>query len=665
MPMIKRLLIANRAEIACRIIKTTQRLGITSLAVYSTADKDSLHVSLADEAYWIGDKPAKDSYLNSQAIIEIARQQSADAIHPGYGFLSENPDFARACEKANILFVGPSVEAMQLMASKQLAKQHLQSTQVPLTPGYHGLIQTDSHLLNEAERIGFPLMVKAANGGGGKGMRAVYSRGEFLAAVAAARREALAYFGDETLLLEQLITTPRHIEIQIIADNFGEFVHLFERDCSIQRRHQKIIEEAPAPNLDATLRNKLAQSAIEVAKAIDYRGAGTVEFLVDKHNQYYFMEMNTRLQVEHPITEMITGIDLVEWQLRVAANQALPCPQSAINISGHAIECRIYAENPFQEFLPSSGQLDGLHEPSNEGIRIDSGICATSVINNHYDPLLAKLIAWGESREQAIARLENALKHYYIAGIHTNIEFLKLIIQQPNYLNASITTDFLTTIKLDSLPPSTDPRPTLLFACSLDYLNLIPKTPGLKQATFGFQNQTVSYWFFEYLVDEISYSIKLIPLTNDTFKLAYNNHQAELRVKLTGQYLHVDDGRQTWHAWISQTLASTPATQNHLTFYTPNGPLHAQRPCITHQPTTHQANTLNAPISSTVVRLLKQPGDTVSAKEDLIILEAMKMEYIIQAPCNGVIDALFYEVGAQVNQGAELGRLRDPEGRFN
>lgn len=441
--MFNRILIANRGEIACRVIRTAKKMGIETIAVYSLADENSRFVQLADQAYCVGDASAKNSYLNIDAIIEAAKASGAEAIHPGYGFLSENPQFARACEQAGIVFIGPSVPAMEAMASKQVAKQLLEKTSVPLTPGYHGREQSDTHLLSEACRIGFPVLLKAASGGGGKGMRAVHQENDFLQALAGARREAMASFADDTMIIEKLVLNPRHVEVQVMADNHGGVVHLFERDCSIQRRHQKIIEEAPAPRLNDALRQRLAAAACEVARSIDYRGAGTVEFLVDGDHDFYFMEMNTRLQVEHPVTEMITGFDLVEWQIKIAANAPLPATQDAIRQHGHAMECRIYAEDPHQGFIPSIGQIHFLKEPHGDNIRIDSGVICGSSITMYYDPMIAKLITWGNTRDEAIQHMQRALGHYAIGGVKTNIPFLQEIVGNDAFIAANLSTDFL------------------------------------------------------------------------------------------------------------------------------------------------------------------------------------------------------------------------------
>jgi len=409
--MFSTLLIANRGEIACRIIRTAKKCGIRTIAVYSAADRAGLHVQMADEAIYIGPAEATQSYLNIDAIIHAAKISGAEAIHPGYGFLSENPAFARACAAHDIIFVGPPVAAMELMASKQRAKQCLEKTSVPLTPGYHGESQDDEDLLNAAREIGFPVLLKAAAGGGGKGMRSVMNEQHFKNALASARREAHACFGDDIMLIEKQIINPRHVEMQIMSDHHGNTVHLFDRDCSIQRRHQKMIEEAPAPHLSNKLREALAQAAITVAETIDYRGAGTIEFLVTDDEQFYFMEMNTRLQVEHPVTEMITGLDLVHWQLLIAAGEPLPLQQKNIKSHGHAIECRVYAEDSEQGGLPSTGTLRVFEEPQGAFIRIDTGFVNNNTITRFYDPMLSKLIVWGETRDEALKHMQEALTH--------------------------------------------------------------------------------------------------------------------------------------------------------------------------------------------------------------------------------------------------------------
>lgn len=646
--MFKKILIANRGEIACRIIKTARSMGIHTVAIYSSVDKDSLHVRSADSAYCVGDAPAKDSYLNITNIIRIAKECHAQAIHPGYGFLSENPEFARACNKAGIVFIGPSVEAMEAMASKQLAKQLLEKTNVPLTPGYHGKEQAEEELLTEAKKIGFPILLKAANGGGGKGMRAVYQESDFSAALAGAKRESMASFGDDTMIIEKLVLNPRHVEVQIMADNHGNVVHLFERDCSIQRRHQKIIEEAPAPNLSVSLRKKLAEAACEVARSIKYRGAGTVEFLVEGSDQFYFMEMNTRLQVEHPVTEMITGLDLVAWQLKIAADEPLPLPQDQIKSHGHAIECRIYAEDPYHDFIPSIGQVQFLEEPFGEGIRIDTGVQRESYITMYYDPMISKLIVWGANREEALSRLEQALSNYFIGGLKTNIPFLQTICRNHNFRNAELSTDFLS--KENIQLPTVDKELALIMTVGFDYLNILNtlSDPLLKE-TFAWQSQISSHWIWRYKDQDEVIDVFITPISNHYFKIHLFNQEHFINAYLIGNKLRIETKLQNYHATVDNKKLL-------LTLYTSQGQITMERFSWENLGTssTGHKGQLTAPMPATVVAILKNIGEKVKAGERLIVLEAMKMEHTIHAPTDGILSDIFYTVGAQVNEGEEL-----------
>ncbi len=651
--MFRKVLIANRGEIACRIIKTARRMGIETIAIYSTADQDALHVKLADSAFCIGPPEASKSYLNVDAIIHVALANQAEAIHPGYGFLSENPQMALACQNANLTFIGPSVDAILVMGSKQLAKKRLENTQVPITPGYHGADQSDEDLHREAERLGFPVLIKAANGGGGKGMRTVHKSADFLKDLAGARREAQRSFADDTIIIEKLISNPRHVEIQIMADNHHNIVHLFERDCSIQRRHQKIIEEAPAFHLPETLRQELAKAAIEVARTIDYRGAGTVEFLVDTQFDFYFMEMNTRLQVEHPVTEMITGLDLVEWQFKIAANEPLPLQQKDIKGKGHAIECRVYAEDPHHDFIPSIGQIQFLKEPTGEGIRIDSGVGLKSHITMHYDPMIAKLITWGDSREEALQRLRGALKHYHIRGVKTNLPFLQAIVNHPSFIKAAISTNFLSQYPLSY--PEPDLRLTLLFAASFDYLCLLQDNDSLYQDTFAWQMHLKSHWPMHYIIHEKSFLVVVHPINHCELTLDLLDETVTLKVTGTMHKLDIDDGKQSWHALVENL-------SDKLVFYTEEGSLVVDR--FDWQKVSTEQSFLNkqltAPMTSTIVAILKNKGEKIKMGERLIVLEAMKMEHTIHAPKDGFVDDIFYEVGAQVAEGVELVSIKDP-----
>lgn len=645
--MFDKILIANRGEIACRIIKTARRLGIETVAIYSTADSESLHVKRADQAFCVGLPAASASYLNIDAIINAAIISGAQAIHPGYGFLSENPAFARACAKANIVFIGPSINAMEIMGSKQLAKQLLETTEVPLTPGYHGADQSDARLRIESERLGFPVLLKAANGGGGKGMRAVQHINEFEQALAGARRESRAYFADDTMLIEKLVSNPRHVEIQIMADNHGNIVHLFERDCSIQRRHQKIIEEAPAPNLSDRMRDDLASAAIAVARTIDYQGAGTVEFLVDGDTHFYFMEMNTRLQVEHPVTEMITGLDLVEWQLRIAANETLPNTQAEISAHGHAIECRVYAEDPSHDFMPSIGQLSLLQEPKGAGIRIDSGVTQGSIISMHYDPMISKLIAWGNTRTQAQQRLQQALKQYYIGGVKTNIPFLEAILKHPHFVNAELSTDFLSKACIEM--PAPDLHLALHMAACSDYLTAQLNDDPLHKDAFAWQMHLQSHWSIIYIIQDVQYTVHILPINLNRVTIESDNRCITWQVKQTGNTIELNDEHQ-YHQALVETANDT------LVFHTQSGPITVKRFDWQHTviDNTTTSGQLTAPMPATVVAILKNRGDKINAGECLMVLEAMKMEHTILAPANGILIDIFYDIGAQVNEGAQL-----------
>ncbi len=460
--MFSKILIANRGEIACRILKTARRMGVRSVAVYSEADAAARHVRLADEAVAIGGAAARDSYLNIGRILDAARRSGAQAIHPGYGFLAENEEFAQACAAAGIVFIGPPVAAIRAMGSKAAAKQLMEQAGVPLVPGYHGASQELSFLKAQAQQIGFPVLIKASAGGGGKGMRVVERGEDFEASLASCRREAASAFGDDRVILERYLSRPRHIEVQVFADTQGNVVHLFERDCSVQRRHQKVLEEAPAPGMTAAHRAAMTQAAIAAARAVGYVGAGTVEFIADQDfaadGSFYFMEMNTRLQVEHPVTEMITGLDLVEWQLRVAAGGPLPLAQEQIVLRGHALEARIYAEDPDKGFLPSTGRLVHLAPPAESlHVRIDTGVEEGDEITPHYDPMISKLVVWDETRERAAARMLQALAQYRIVGVANNVEFLSRLTACPAFAGADLDTGLIERERRYLLPESAEP----------------------------------------------------------------------------------------------------------------------------------------------------------------------------------------------------------------
>lgn len=650
--MFHRILIANRGEIACRILKTAHRMGIETVAVYSSVDRNSLHVQQANQALCIGEAPAAKSYLNLKAIIAAALESGAQAIHPGYGFLSENPQFADACEQAGIIFIGPSVSAMQAMASKQLAKQLLEKTSVPLTPGYHGQDQSERTLLRQAKKIGFPVLLKAAAGGGGKGMRSVDREQDFLEALHGARREAQASFSDETMLIEKLMMNPRHVELQIMADHHGQIIHLFERDCSIQRRHQKIIEEAPAPDLSCVLKQKLADAAITVAREIQYRGAGTVEFLVDGE-QFYFMEMNTRLQVEHPVTEMITGLDLVEWQLRIAAGESLPITQQEVKVKGHAIECRIYAEDPEQNFIPSTGEIRFLHEPAAEGIRIDTGVTRHSEITMYYDPMIAKLVAFGEDRAQALERMKLALKDYHIGGVQTNLAFLQAILSHQAFVRAALNTNFLNQINLALPKPKLEQ--CLIWAAAADYLAHQPEQHDrLNADTFGWHMNLKSQWRVQYVVDGQPYSVTIHPIDRNHLTIQLNRQFFHLYAEQIGCHLFLEYGQKNQKLM----LESLPEK---MVFYSEMACVSVERfnwQSVFSEPSGAEIRIV-APMPATVVAVLKNKGDAIKTGDRIMVLEAMKMEHTILAPRDGLLTDIFYGTGAQVVGGAELATLED------
>jgi 3-methylcrotonyl-CoA carboxylase alpha subunit len=659
--MFSKLLIANRGEIACRIIKTAKRLGIQTVAVYSDADEQALHVKLADEAVYLGPAPAKESYLCAAKIIALASKVGADAIHPGYGFLSENPGFARLCEKHQIVFVGPPVKAIEAMGSKSAAKQIMQDAKVPLVPGYHGQDQNPELLQKHADEMGYPVLLKAAAGGGGKGMRQVWQASEFRSALDAAKREAMSSFNDDIMLVEKYLTQPRHVEIQVFCDNHGNGVYLFERDCSIQRRHQKVIEEAPAPGLTDAVRQQMGEAALKAANAIHYRGAGTVEFLLDSDGRFYFMEMNTRLQVEHPVTEMITGQDLVEWQLRVANNERLPLQQNELKLTGHAFEARIYAEDPANDFLPATGRLQLYTPPSeNRHVRVDSGVIAGDSVSVYYDPMLAKLIVWDEDRDKALLRLQKALAQYHVEGVTTNLDFLAKLASSPAFMRAELDTSFI------------EKHANELFAAQHADVNVIMPLATLLVCLLG-QKPAATH-----------HADRSSPwLANDTWR-ANAQHQHTLHFEIEGEShtltyqvshvaqnttieLHYQEQRFVCHGEIKgSVLLSTvnghrqqhefSVNANHYVLFTEQGALRftQQLPDLGLHDASAQHGGFNAPMNGTVVAILAAAGELVTAGQSLIVIEAMKMEHALKAPSAGKVSEYFYQVGDLVDGGAEL-----------
>jgi 3-methylcrotonyl-CoA carboxylase alpha subunit len=661
--MFTKLLIANRGEIACRIIKTAQTMGVRTIALYSDADKDARHVAMADESFYFGGSAPADSYLKADLIIEIAKKSGAEAIHPGYGFLSENAEFARKCEQNGIAFVGPGSDAIDAMGSKSAAKEIMSNANVPLVPGYHGEDQTDANLIAQAKAVGFPLLIKAAYGGGGKGMRIVENDGEILEAIKSARREASSSFGNDKLLMERYLRQPRHVEVQVFADSQGNAIYLSDRDCSIQRRHQKVVEEAPAPGLSDELRAQMGNAAVAAAKAIDYVGAGTVEFLLDTDNRFYFMEMNTRLQVEHPVTEMVTGQDLVKWQLVVASGGELPLSQDEVRIHGHSFEVRIYAEDPQNEFLPASGKLNFLREPEqNRHVRIDSGIRENDVISNFYDPMIAKLIVWDESRPRALQRLVHALESYQISGLKHNIEFLANIAEHPAFAAADFCTDFIerygdTLIGDAAIEADTALALAGLFqvlsrkqaAKALAINSADPYSPwGLVS---GFRLNSSSVHRVSLLTDvaaDVQQHDLLLTAVGEQYQLFLHNQVLTLAGELKADLLLAE---------INGHKSKIPVSHqgDNFTLFLPSGSYHfkAILAQVIEEVVNH-ADKLKAPMNGTVVTHLVDVGDKVKAGQGLLVMEAMKMEYTIEAPFDGVVSEFYFQSGELVSDGAQL-----------
>ena len=624
--IINRLLIANRGEIAVRIMRTAHRLELETIAVYSSADAGALHVKTADQAYLIGDAPARDSYLNMDSILQAASESKADAIHPGYGFLSENPEFADRCAKAGIVFVGPPVSAIRSMGLKGVAKGKMRDAGIVVLPGINKV--NDKTIEAEVEDIGYPVLVKPEAGGGGKGMKIVRKPEQLIEAIRSAKREALSAFSNDTLIVEKYLDQPRHIEIQIFADQHGNCIHLNERDCSLQRRHQKIIEETPAPNFPDSLRQQMGEAAVHAATAIGYVGAGTVEFLLVEDSKFYFMEMNTRLQVEHPVTEMITGLDLVEWQLRIAAGERLPLSQEDIRIDGHALEVRVYAEDPLNEFLPASGKIEYLELPDN--IRTDNGVLAGEFIGVHYDPMMMKIIAWSSSRDETIRQLRGALASLKIAGIKTNRDFLANLLRNEAFLNGKVTTDYLDGESTFDSPSEIDVHDALADAA----LYLLRK------------DATQSPWCCE---------------TN--FRLNQENSR-DLIMSIGGNEYTVATTAANDVISIETPFGMTNRGNNcepdifqigkQLTVFLPERTIVVQLPDAESQHSAESEKNVKAPMSGKLISVLVESGCEVKAGTPLMVLEAMKMEHTICAPEDGKVEAIHFSVNDLVDEGVEL-----------
>ncbi len=674
--MFKKILIANRGEIACRVAETARRLAVQTVAVYSDADAQAKHVAACDESVYIGGSAPRDSYLRWEAIIEAAQATGAQAVHPGYGFLSENEDFAKACAAAGLVFIGPPPSAILAMGLKAESKQLMEKAGVPLVPGYHAADQDPALLQREADRIGYPVLIKASAGGGGKGMRAVERSEDFAAALASCKREAINSFGDDAVLIEKYVQRPRHIEIQVFGDSHGNYVYLFERDCSVQRRHQKVLEEAPAPGMTEAMRARMGEAAVAAARAVNYVGAGTVEFIVEQtaydqpeSMKFYFMEMNTRLQVEHPVTEAITGLDLVEWQLRVASGEPLPLAQADLQIQGHAIEARICAENPDNNFLPATGTLQvyGLpvctsFERAAHGVRVDSGVREGDTISPFYDSMVAKLIVHGKTRAEALARMDAALAQTHIVGLATNVQFLRHVVTSTAFSKAELDTALIQR-EAAALFDQTKLGLPMVAAALLSHL--------MDSETRAFEKRDARGWtdpwarrdgwrshgpslrsfmmqfrgaphtvvltrahggVLQLLIDGSSYALSFASTASGALDVRLGTQRALARVYQMGEVAHVFTAQGAAEITVVDALAHAGESRS-------------------------DAGRLTAPMPGKVVSFSVKAGDQVSKGQPLAVMEAMKMEHTIAAPSDGVVAELLYAPGDQVAEGAELIKL--------
>ena len=660
--MFSKILIANRGEIACRIIRTCRRLGIRTVAVYSEADARARHVRLADEAYCVGPAASRESYLRAEHIAEVAQRSGAQAVHPGYGFLSENEGFAAACAAAGIVFIGPPVEAIRAMGSKSAAKALMAKAGVPLVPGYHGADQDPALLRRQADSIGYPVLIKASAGGGGKGMRVVERGEDFAAALASCQREARSSFGDEKVLIEKYLQRPRHVEIQVFGDTQGRIIHLFERDCSAQRRHQKVIEEAPAPGMSAQRRAAMGKAACEAARAVGYVGAGTVEFIVDSGGEFYFMEMNTRLQVEHPVTEAITGQDLVEWQLRVASGEPLPLTQEQVPLNGHSIEVRIYAEDPAKGFLPSIGPLLHFVPPTQSAhVRVDSGVEQGDAVTPHYDPMLAKLIVWDRTRDLACERMLQALGAFEVVGVANNIDFLSRLVGSAAFRAGQVDTGLIERERDSLVPAQADAVPDAVFDVAALWTVLNDLRVAARETADsadrwspwgiadGWRLNAPSRRRLEFQCAGASQSLD-VEYEGEGFVLVRGDERARAFATLT------ENNRIVIGAPARRIEATVVPTGEDLQVFV-DGRRHLVTPVNHLAQASHRVEDhggLRAPMPGRIVALLAQVGTELEKGAPLVVMEAMKMEHTICAPAKGIVRAFHCAAGEQVAENSEL-----------
>ena len=665
--MFKKILIANRGEIACRVAATARRMGVKTVAVYSDADANAKHVAVCDEAVHIGGSAPKDSYLRWERIIEAAKQTGAQAIHPGYGFLSENEEFAQACQNAGLVFIGPPPSAIKDMGLKAESKQLMEKAGVPLVPGYHGANQDAALLQAEADRIGYPVLIKASAGGGGKGMRAVDKSEDFAAALASCKREAINSFGDDAVLIEKYGQRPRHIEIQVFGDTLGNYVYLFERDCSVQRRHQKVLAEAPAPGLSPEMRAQMGLAAVAAARAVHYVGAGTVEFIVEQRPDgsmnFFFMEMNTRLQVEHPVTEAITGQDLVEWQLRVASGEPLPLQQDELRITGHAIEARICAENPDNNFLPATGALNVYGLPDcvtfeRGAVRVDSGVRQGDAISPFYDSMVAKLIVHGDTREQALARLDEALAQTHIVGLATNVQFLRMVARTDSFAKANLDTALIPREEAVLFQQERVGLPLAAAAAVAQTLLRERASEGVDPFSRrdGWRSHGLVERRFEFDFGGTHAKARLDYLHDGALRLTVGEGADAVTGPL--EFNHTARGIDLQYAG-QRTRATVYAQGETDHVFTPQGATQIVAIDLLAHAGEEQdeGGRLTAPMPGKVVSFAVKAGDKVSKGQALAVMEAMKMEHTIAAPVDGVVAELLYAPGDQVTEGAELLKL--------
>lgn len=658
--MFKKILIANRGEIACRVAATARRMAIQSVAVYSDADAGAKHVSFCDEAVHIGGSAPKDSYLRWERIIEAAKATGAEAIHPGYGFLSENEEFAQACADAGLVFIGPPASAIKAMGLKAESKQLMEKAGVPLVPGYHGSDQDPALLKREADRIGYPVLIKASAGGGGKGMRAVDKTEDFDAALASCKREAINSFGDDAVLVEKYAQRPRHIEIQVFGDTHGNYVYLFERDCSVQRRHQKVLEEAPAPGMTEAMRKQMGEAAVAAARAVNYVGAGTVEFIVEQRADgsmnFFFMEMNTRLQVEHPVTEAITGLDLVEWQLRVASGEKLPLAQDQLRIHGHAVEARICAETPDNNFLPATGTLHVYKKPAHTAfergqVRVDDGVREGDAISPYYDSMVAKLIVHGATREEALARLDDALAQTRIVGLSTNVQFLRYVVRSPSFAKANLDTALIQ--REEAVLFKQEPVGLAMAGAAAVAKALLDERAMEGADPFsrrdGWRSHGVMERRFEFEFHGEPAKATLAYLHDGALRLMIGEASGPLVFAETAQGIDVQ--------FAGQRMTAAVYAQGELDHvFTAKGATQILSIDLLAHAGEAQAEggRLTAPMPGKVVSFAVKAGDKVSKGQPLAVMEAMKMEHTIAAPADGTVQELLYAPGDQVSEGSEL-----------